>query len=234
MSRNKDNKAHIKLRKELDKSKGIFSKKKLITVMCLCCISMALPLPYIIQIPLLIYFGVTLHKSKLTEDAKIWFSGLDKYAIRIWTAVTIVFMAVYLINIAMYWVDTYKAFGEVYTNLKEISWAIPMCVRYTVLQIKGISEFSLSLSSAGSSLSDNQVWQILSKYDFIAFSGNYIDKSEYADIAFKSLASPLLMIIRLNKIKSLITLTGTAWVLFVSRFTFYLKSKKYRTVGHNA
>ena len=226
MARDKKQKIQEKLRNELNEGRGLYSKKKLITIILLCCLSMALPLPYIVQIPLLIYFGLCIKKSRLDNGAQDWLNNIDKYIIVIWTVATIAYTGLYVINLIKFGYITYDAFVRLFPNLKSIGWTIPMCIRYPIIQYVGLNEFMSAMQT--DALSTSEIWRILSDYEFVAFSSNYIGTGKETTIQFNSLVSPLSMLIRLNKVKSLPTITGTAWVLLITRFYYWLKSRKHK------
>lgn len=226
MARNKKQKIQEKLRSELNDGRGLYSKKKLITIILLCCLSMALPLPYIVQIPLLIYFGVCIKKSRLDNCAQAWLNNIDKYIVAIWTVATIAYIILYSINLIKFGYITYDALVRLFPDLKSIGLAIPMCIRYTIIQYVGLNEFVGAMQT--DALSTSKIWRILSDYEFVAFSSNYIDTGSETTIQFNSLVSPLSMLIRLNKVESLLTTTGTAWALFITRFYYWLKSRKHK------
>lgn len=217
-------KVQDRLRNELNTNRNIYTKRKLITVIVLCCTAMALPLPYIVQIPLLIYFGVCIKKSEFDINAKNWFISIDRYVTVIWTIFAIVYLILYILNIIKLGQCTYEAFNEIFPNIKNISWAIPMCIKYSILQYTGFNEFIGAMQT--DALSNSDTWRILSKYDFVAFSSNYINTSSNTAIQFTGLVSPLSILVRLNKMKSLITVTGTAWILVITRICYWLKSRK--------
>lgn len=228
MAKDKKQRVQDRLRSELNNGKGIYSKKKLITVMLLCCIVMSLPLPYLVQIPLLIYFGICIKRSTLDNSAQTWLSGIDKHVLRIWTVASIVYLILYAFDLIKYGNVTTELFNELYPSAKGISMVIPTCIKYTLEQYIGFNTFINSPSTVG--LYVSKTWRILSNYDFIAFSSNHIDM-EYGtvnSIKFSSLVSPLAMLNRLVKINSLITTTCTAWLLSISRCYYWLKSRKHK------
>lgn len=226
MALSKKQKIQEKLRSELNEGKGLYSKKKLITIILLCCLSMALPLPYIVQILLLIYFGICIKKSRLGEDAQTWLNSLDKYTVIIWTVATVIYVAMYAVNLIKYGYETYDAFVRLFPNIKVVGWAIPMCIRYPIIQYVGINEFVSAMQT--DALSTSEIWGILSNYKFVAFSSNYLSTNSETAIQFNSLVSPLSIIIRLSKIESLITVTGTAWILLTTRCYYWLKCRKHK------
>lgn len=228
MAKDKKQSVQDRLRNELNSGKGIYSKKKLITVLLLCCIAMSLPLPYIVQIPLLIYFGICIKRSTLDDNAQTWLSGIDKHVLRVWTIASIVYLVIYVIGIIKYGSVTTELFNELYPNIKGISSFIPTCIKYTLEQYIGLDTFIDNMAT--DRLDTDRVWGILGEYDFVAFSPKYIGTidGEILSMRFTSLVSPLAMLNRLVKINSLFTTTCTAWLLSMSRCYYWLKSRKHK------
>lgn len=228
MAKDKKQRVQDRLRSELNNGKGIYSKKKLITVMLLCCIVMSLTLPYLVQIPLLIYFGICIKRSTLDNSAQTWLSGIDKHVLRIWTVASIVYLIIYAFDIIKYGNVTTELFNKLYPSANGISVFIPTCAKYTIEQYIGLDTFIDNMAT--DSLDTNKVWETLGKYDFVAFSPNYIGTidNEILSMQFTSLVSPLAMLNRLIKINSLITTTCTAWLLSISRCYYWFKSRKHK------
>lgn len=228
MAKDKKQRVQDRLRNELNNGKGIYSKKKLITVMILCCIVMSLPLPYLVQIPLLIYFGICIKRSTLDSNAQTWLSGIDKHVLRVWTIASIVYLIIYTFDLVKYCSVTTELFNELYPNIKGISMFIPTCIKYTIEQYIGFDTFINNINPIDLDMSNT--WRILSKYDFVAFSSNHIgvESDAVISIQFNSLVSPLAMLNRLVKINSLFTTTCTAWLLSISRCYYWLKSRKHK------
>ena len=226
MARKKKERVQDRLRHELNTGKNFYSKGKLITVIVLFSLVLSLPLTYFVQIPLAILFAVSMRKSVLGADAKSWLDGIDKYAILIWTVTTIAYSVIYAYNLIKLWYGTYDAFSRLHREYASISWLVPMCFRYAILQAEALNEFTNSLGQ--DVLNHSETWRIYGEYEFIAFSPKYISTNSETYLSFKDLVSPLSMVLRMTKIDSLIATTGTAWILLITRLYYCLKHRKHK------